>query len=133
MKPLKAASVEDRSEAVRRALKDQRGTDLEVGQTVAYNLSGTVAKGEVDGIGAVEHPRGVIGYDRVTVAIRVRLAHPAGGHPAGHISSVRNAHNVLVLEPEPLDQIAAVLDHRIADDRKLATITRLVHHARGQL
>lgn len=130
MKPLAAGTVAGRSPEVRAALQDQRGTDIEVGQTVAYNLSGTVAKGDVDGIGVILHPGDR--WNPVTVAIRVRLAHPAGGHPAGHISTVRAAVNVLVLEDD-LGAIARVLDRGIPDDRKLATITRLVHHTRGQL
>jgi hypothetical protein len=71
------------------ALLDNRGEPVVPGHTVAYNLSGEVAVGEV-----VEVPADTRPYKR---RIRIRLAHRAAGHPEGHVSRVNNEKSVLVL------------------------------------
>ena len=73
--------------------RDNRGTPITSGQTVAYNLSGEVALGDIIAVGESYRSWGI------EPLIKVRLAHSAGGHPAGHVSKVRNAKNVLVLKP----------------------------------
>jgi hypothetical protein len=63
---------------------DKRGSLIEVGAKVAYNLSGDVAIGEIV---------------KDTAPFQVMLTHRAAGMPAGHISRVRNIGSLLVLRP----------------------------------
>lgn len=65
-----------------RLLFDVRGTPIRVGCTVAYNISGDVALGEVV---------------KATPPFHIMLKHPAAGQPAGHISKVRRTGSLLVL------------------------------------
>jgi hypothetical protein len=69
--------------------EDNRDTVITVGAPVAFNLSGQVALGHVVSTGT-----------RGTGPFRVRLAHKAAGHPAGHISRVRRSYSLLVLKQE---------------------------------
>lgn len=62
---------------------DTRGTQIEVGQRVAYNISGDIALGEVAAVKPSHY--------------EVLLLHKAAGLPAGHISKVRRATSMLVL------------------------------------
>lgn len=76
-------------------MNDNRGTELKVGQEVAYNLSGEIAKGEIVDIkvtktGSTWNPE--------RADIRVRLLHNACGQHKDHISRVRSEHNVLVIK-----------------------------------
>lgn len=66
-------------------LTDVRGSVIDVGVKVAYNISGDVALGEVERLDS-------------SGRIFVRLAHRAAGQPPGHISRVRHATSVLVLK-----------------------------------
>jgi hypothetical protein len=70
-------------------MTDNRDVELEVGQRVAFNLSGQIAKGEIVKIAP---PR----FNQKR-SIHVSLIHRAAGHNAGHISKVTNEKNVLVL------------------------------------
>lgn len=74
--------------------KDHRGTTLEVGQKVAYNLSGEIAYGEIIEIKA--RRMNVFGYgqDLPNIKIKQFLPHE------GKISKVRQAKNVMVLTEE---------------------------------
>lgn len=76
---------------------DNRGAVIEMGQRVAYNLSGQVALGQVRSVG-VSHR-----YSRVGPLIKVELLHDAAGQHAGHISKVTNEKNLLVLRPHDAD------------------------------
>lgn len=69
---------------------DSRGTPIEEGRKVAFNLSGQVALGTI----MLAGEGGGSPYRR---NIRVKLDHACAGHPAGHISRVRNQASVLVL------------------------------------
>lgn len=62
---------------------DNRGMRLEVGQLVAFNISGQVARGEIT---------------KLSTTIKIRLEHNAAGMPPGHISTLKNSRSVLVLE-----------------------------------
>lgn len=70
---------------------DNRGTELQVGQEVVYNISGQVAKGRILGT----DKRWRRSYH--TPCVHVELLHSAAGAPAGHVSKVRNPTSVLVL------------------------------------
>lgn len=77
-------------------MTDNRGTELRIGQRVAYNLSGELACGEITDL--IEGTPGRYdGHYEKWPMIKVKLAHRAAGFPAGHISKVRNPKNVLVL------------------------------------
>lgn len=71
-------------------LHDQRGTPLTPGAEVAYNMSGTVAKGRI-----IKAEPGKGSYGKAN--IHISLEHPACGKPAGHISKVSRPENVLVM------------------------------------
>jgi hypothetical protein len=73
---------------------DMRGTQIKPGRPVAYNLSGTVAKGEVEEVQAFRLPNA---WGSITASIKVRLEHDANGYRKGHLSTVRHPNNVLVL------------------------------------
>lgn len=81
------------------AYRDNRGTGLEVGQEVAYNLSGEIAKGRIKSIKPGKQywqkPDKWKPFGLPTV--EVELLHNAAGHPAGKISKVNNSKNLLVL------------------------------------
>lgn len=66
-------------------MKDVRGIELYPGLSVAFNLSGDVAKGTIMAVGK---------------PILVRLDHRAAGQHPGHISKVRRERSLLVLWPE---------------------------------
>lgn len=72
------------------SLQDQRGTILAVGQEVAYNMSGTVAKGRIV---RAEPGKGLYGKAN----IHVRLEHAACGKAIGHVSKITRPENVLVM------------------------------------
>lgn len=67
---------------------DNRGTELQVGQYVAYNISGQVAKGRIVSLRE--------SYQRQD--IRIKLLHRAAGMYPDHISKVTNDRAVLVLQ-----------------------------------
>jgi hypothetical protein len=82
---------------------DNRGTVLEVGQEVAYNMSGEVAKGRIKSIklGSKHwqkpdrwHPDGI-------PVIEVELVHPTAGKQPGWVSKVQNNRNLLVIFESP--------------------------------
>lgn len=77
---------------------DMRGFVITPGAPVAYNLSGTVAKGVVESAEAYEVP-GPWSGSYLKAAIKVRLEHEANGFQRGHVSTIRHPHNVLVLRP----------------------------------
>jgi hypothetical protein len=62
---------------------DKRGSLIEIGSKVAFNLSGDVAIGEI------------VKCD--TRPFHIMLSHRAAGMPAGHISRVRNVGSLIVL------------------------------------
>lgn len=73
-------------------LVDNRGTTIEVGNRVAYNLSGTI------GIGVVQSASPAVkdGWQYVKRAnIKVLVEHPAS--LAGHVSTVKDPKNVMVI------------------------------------
>lgn len=73
-------------------LIDNRGTTIEVGSRVAYNLSGEI------GIGVVESVKAAVkdGWKYISRAsIKVRVEHPA--RLAGHLSAVKDSKNVMVI------------------------------------
>jgi hypothetical protein len=70
---------------------DTRGTEIQPGVYVAYNLSGTVARGQV--VKVYKSSR----YGRWDWAFKVRLLHKAAGHHVGHVSTVNNSYSMLVL------------------------------------
>jgi hypothetical protein len=76
---------------------DNLGATVEAGVTVAFNLSGQIAKGQVESVRCRDRliiwGPGVV-YDWT---IRVKLLHDAAGKPAGHVSKVTDPRNVLVL------------------------------------
>lgn len=74
-------------------MKDNRGTELEVGQEVVYNLSGQVAKGKIVSVGD-----DLSRYGHRS-RIKIELLHKAAGMAPGHISTVTNPLNVLALQP----------------------------------
>lgn len=74
---------------------DNRGTELRVGQEVAYNLSGEVAKGEIVDLKVTKTGSK---WNPERADIRVRLLHSACGQCKDHISKVRNERNVLVIK-----------------------------------
>ena len=67
----------------RNPLRDSRGTEIEVGQRVAYNLSGQVAEGDI-----VSTKGWTIG---------IKLIDCCAGMDPGHISKVKNPTSILVL------------------------------------
>lgn len=71
---------------------DNRDTEIHEGDTVAFNISGQVAVGEIVALTKASR------YGRPITKIEVRLDHKAAGHPAGHISTVTNPRNVIVLK-----------------------------------
>lgn len=73
-------------------MTDNRGTELRVGQEVAYNISGQVAKGKI--ISLIGGGASIA----VKMKIKVKLLHTAAGMPMGHVSTVTNERNVLVLQ-----------------------------------
>lgn len=81
---------------------DNRGTELRVGQPVAYNLSGEVAKGQIESLdeGQPYWPGSLV-FKR---KIKVRLLHKAAGHSAGHISTLTCERNLLVLSGPVQDE-----------------------------
>jgi hypothetical protein len=70
---------------------DNRGTVPQLGNRVAFNISGQVAKGIVKDI------RPSARYGRVGKTYHVELEHAAAGMPRGHVSKVRDATSLLVL------------------------------------
>lgn len=73
-------------------LVDNRGTTIEVGSRVAYNLSGEI------GIGVVESVKAAIkdGWKYVSRAsIKVVVEHPV--RLVGHVSVVKDPKNVMVI------------------------------------
>lgn len=75
-------------------MKDQRDMPLVVGQLVAFNLSGTVAMGEITGI---REPVEISGRRTTKAKIKIRILHPAQGKAPGDISTVKHEHNLLVI------------------------------------
>jgi hypothetical protein len=74
--------------------RDNRGALLEPGVTVAYNLSGEVAVGRLLDVRLT----GKTGFRGAPLAVfRVELAHAAAGQAAGHVSKVKDHHNLLVI------------------------------------
>jgi hypothetical protein len=63
-------------------LTDKRGSVIEVGSKVAYNISGDVAIGEVVKVGSPFH---------------VVLSHNAAGMKSGHLSKVKRSAALIVL------------------------------------
>lgn len=71
-------------------LSDSRGTALYEGAPVAFNMSGQTCRGEI-----VQIPHDTRPTKR---RIKVRLLHSGPeGKTAGHISTIRNEKNLLVL------------------------------------
>lgn len=79
-------------------LTDNQKTTLEVGQEVAYNLSGQIAKGRIKTISAKPKPNPRVSWAPLKIQIEIELLHRAAGHLVGHISKVTSEHNVLVLK-----------------------------------
>ena len=84
-------------------MKDARGTELRVGQKVAYNFSGTVAHGEITELREPEYATRQGAYStwqqRTRRAlIKVKLSHPAQGKEPGWISKIQDEKNVLVIK-----------------------------------
>lgn len=79
-------------------LVDNRGERLTVGDDVAFNLSGQIAKGRI-----VKMPERFgftqWGYYRGS-PIHVRLLHDAVGMRAGHVSKITNPRNLLVIHED---------------------------------
>lgn len=67
--------------------RDSRGTVIEPGQRVAYNLSGQVGEGVVQAV------RGG--------TTSIELLDRCAGMPPGHISKVKNSCSILVLKITP--------------------------------
>ena len=78
-------------------MRDNRGTELAVGQLVAYNLSGQIAKGRILSCGRERRERAGGGWTYNKDTIKVELLHRAAGMWPGHVSTVRSSVNVLVL------------------------------------
>lgn len=70
---------------------DARQTLLKEGRLVAYNLSGNVAMGTL-----VHVPEDTRPYKR---KIKVQLLHNAAGLHAGHVSTVNDERNLIVILP----------------------------------
>jgi hypothetical protein len=70
-------------------LTDSRGTALTEGAQVAVNVSGMTGRGEIVSIPHDTRP----GKRR----IKVKLLFPVAGQAAGHVSTIRNEKNLLVL------------------------------------
>ena len=71
--------------------RDNRGTEIQTGQIVAYNISGQVALGRISEVTRSYR------YSSPGWTIRVELLHAAAGKHSGHYSTVRNPLNLLVL------------------------------------
>lgn len=71
--------------------KDNRGTPLQIGCHVAYNLSGQIAKGKITDI------KTVFRYGKPRPEIKVSLLHRAAGHPPGITSTITSPKNLLIL------------------------------------
>ena len=78
---------------------DNRGTLLEVGLPVAYNLSGQIAKGLIQSVQpGKQYWQKPNKWDKQGLAtVKVELLHDAAGYKAGHVSKVQNQRNLLVL------------------------------------
>lgn len=74
-------------------LVDHRGTDIEAGKRVAYNFSGEIAMGEVVSARGAYRKDSNQSWTRAEIKVRVI----APKRHQGHISTVRDAKNVLVL------------------------------------
>jgi len=70
---------------------DNRGTELKVGQHVAYNHSGQITKGEITWV------KDRIPFNFRGTRVKVRLLHDAVGKRKGHESKIKNERTVLVL------------------------------------
>ena len=75
-------------------LFDNQGREIVPGLEVAFNISGQLARGRVVEI----KPSGSY-YKKAN--IKIHLLHKAAGKREGHISTVTNPLNVLVLEEAP--------------------------------
>jgi len=71
-------------------MKDARGTEIEVGQTVAFNFSGEIAVGVIERIA----PSKRYGHEDTVFHVR-RITHT--GHWAKPVSRVTRPQNLLVL------------------------------------
>lgn len=88
---------------------DNRGTELKVGQEVAYNFSGEIAKGIIVDLKVKKTGSSWGNPNRAD--IRVELIHSLGRYRKGHISKVSNERNVLVLQtPNPKNPKALAHD-----------------------
>lgn len=78
---------------------DNRGTVLEVGLPVAYNLGGQIAKGLIQSVqpGKQYWQKPNQWSEDGLATIKVELLHDAAGYKAGHVSKVQNQKNLLVL------------------------------------
>lgn len=78
---------------------DNRNTELEVGQTVAYNLSGQIAKGRIIGLklGGNYYQKPNHWNPDGHPTVEIELLHDAAGKQAGWVSKVQNEKNVLVI------------------------------------
>lgn len=76
-------------------LRDNHGHSIAVGDHVAYNLSGTVALGWIE---AYPRRRSFNQWGHYTGdPFIVQLEEDAAGFKAGHMSKVRNPHNLVVI------------------------------------
>lgn len=93
-------AIEKDRKAVEEALAavptDYRGEELRPGRRVAFNLSGTVALGEIVSARMTKSIRRSWGWE-YEYDIRVRVLHDHPNQKAGHISRLKNNLNLVVL------------------------------------
>jgi hypothetical protein len=71
-------------------MRDCKGTELDVGQVVAVNVSGDV------GLGRIVRLKPSASY--YTAQVEVELLTPAGGKDRGHVSKVKRPTSVCVVD-----------------------------------
>lgn len=80
-------------------LVDHRGTKIEVGSTVAYNLSGEIGMGVVEAASPAVRDRDGWSYKK-RASIQIRTSAPKARK--GKLSVVKSPKNVLVIFEDPL-------------------------------
>lgn len=102
-------------------LTDNRGAEITPGATVAYNISGQVAKGVVLKV----HPRAT-GHS--ATKLEVVLCHSAAGKRKGHVSKLKNALGVLVVDEMGPSRI---IRHEMDGRRRHAQCCARIWHGGG--
>jgi hypothetical protein len=80
---------------LRHAHTDTNGRHPTVGDTVIANVSGTLRKGIVVGVGRGRRSNPEVGYG----AIKVELIDSQRAYWNGHVSKIKNADGVFVIRP----------------------------------